>query len=162
MKKVLIYLLIIAIGSAGVYYGLNKYNNKKDNHVDNTKADTNKDDKTNKNNKDDDTEIVPSRDAFISETIKLQTLAENYNDNNPCKCYNVKDLDRNTSLSGSILVYTNDDLFISNMWLSNGYYFLDGADNASASNLVESSEEASLYCGEENADTQSSLCSINN
>ena len=162
MKKVLIYLLIIAIGSAGVYYGLNKYNNKKDNHVDNTKADANKDDKTNKNNKDDDTEIVPSRDAFISEAIKLQTLAENYNDNNPCKCYNVKDLDRNTSLSGSILVYTNDDLFISNMWLSNGYYFLDGADNASANNLVESSEDASLYCGEENADTQSNLCSINN
>ncbi|MBR5662072.1 MAG: hypothetical protein IKX00_00295 [Bacilli bacterium] len=162
MKKVLIYLLIIAIGSAGVYYGLTKYNNKDNKQTNNTNKGTNKksNNTNNKIEKDDNTEIVPSRDAFISEAIKLQTLAENANSNDPCKCYSVQDLDKNTSLSGSILVYTNDDLFISNMWLSNGYYLLDGYDNPAANNLIESKETASLYCGEESADVKSSLCSI--
>lgn len=152
MKKILIYLLIITIGTAGVYYGLTKYNHKNN--------DTKEEKETNVPKKEKE-EIIPSKDAFVSEAIKLQTLAENIGGNEACKCYNVKDLDRNTSLTGSILVYTNDDLFISSMWLSNGYYILDGLDSVATGLLEESNEQASLYCGEESMDVQSSLCPTN-
>ena len=162
MKKVLIYLLIIAIGSGGVYYGLTKYNKKSNTPKENNNSNKSNDNTTNNSNvNNQNTEIVPSRDGFVSEAIKLQTLAENQNNNETCKCYNVKDLDRNTSLTGSILVYTNDDLFISTMWLSNGYYVLNGSDSVATDALEESLEPASLYCGEASPDVQSSLCASN-
>lgn len=158
MKKILIYLIIIALGSGSVYYFLTSYKNKdKEKIISRSNSKNNNQAVNNEENE----EIIPSKDAFISEAIKLQTLAENKENNQTCKCYNVKELDRNTSLSGSILVYTLDDLFVSTMWLSNGYYFLNGLDNASTANLEESSEAASLYCGEENATTQSRLCATN-
>ena len=152
MKKFIIYVLIIAIGAAGVYYGLTKYNEKKDEP---------KKQEVKKDINDEKKDVVPSRDGFVSEAIKLQTLAENKENNVVCKCYNVKDLDKNTSLTGSILVYTIDDLFVSSMWLSNGYYILDGYDNAATGLLEESTEQASLYCGEADASSQSSLCATN-
>ena len=161
MKKVLIYLLIIAIGSTGVYYGLTKYNQDDKSSKETSKANKVVDTTDDNNNNNTVSEVVPSRDGFVSEAIKLQTLAENQNGNDPCRCYNVKDLDRNTSLTGSILVFTNDDLFISNMWLSNGYYMLNGTDTVATELLEESKEEASIYCGEANAETKSSLCATN-
>lgn len=155
MKKLLIYIIIIAIGTFCVYYGLNFLNNKKEDKIhisDNTvKKDITKND----------TEVIPSRDAFVSEAIKLQTLAENKENNQTCKCYNVKELDRNTSLAGSILVYTIDDLFVSSMWLSNGYYILEESDSVATGLLEESSKQASFYCGEESASSQPSLCATN-
>lgn len=153
MKKVLIFMVIIAIGAGGVYYGLSRLDNKKQEktHINDNKPKEEKETE----------EIIPSRDAFVSEAIKLQTLAENKENNQTCKCYNVKDLDRNTSLSGSILVYTSDDLFISNMWLSNGYYILDGSDSVATGLLEESSDQASLYCGEESLSVTPSLCATN-
>ena len=57
MKKILIYLLIITIGTAGVYYGLTKYNHKKD--------DTKEEKETNVPKKEKE-EIIPSKDAFVS------------------------------------------------------------------------------------------------
>ena len=153
MKKVLIFIIVVIIGAGAVYFGLNYFDKK--------------DDKKTKGNdqvvekKKDDTEVIPSRDAFVSEAIKLQTLADNKGGNETCKCYNVKDLDRNTTLTGSILVYTLDDLYISTMWLSNGYYILDGSESAATGNLEESSEQASLYCGEESLSVQPSLCATN-
>ena len=157
MKKVLTYLLIIAIGSAGVYYGLTYMNKNKNDKQEIKTNDT----QVAKDDTNDDTEIVPSRDGFVSEAIKLQTLAENKEGNQTCKCYNVKDLDRNTSLTGSILVHTLDDLFISTMWLSNGYYILKESDSVATGLLEESSEQASLYCGEDNASVESRLCATN-
>ena len=154
MKKVLIYLIIIIIGTGGVYYGLTVFNkNKEDKKVVNNDNNNNKEEEKK--------EIIPSRDAFVSEAIKLQTLAENKESNQTCKCYNVKDLDRNTSLSGSILVYTIDDLFVSSMWLSNGYYILDGSDNVATGLLEESDAQASIYCGEENSSDEPKLCATN-
>lgn len=153
MKKVLIYLIIIGLGAGAVYYGLTKYNKKND---EKKVVDT-----PSKKEEEKDEEIIPSRDAFVSEAIKLQTLAENKENNQTCKCYSVKDLDRNTSLTGSILVYTSDDLFVSNMWLSNGYYILNGYDNVATGLLEESSEQASLYCGEESMSVTPSLCATN-
>lgn len=155
MKKVLIYLVVIAIGAAGVYYGLTAMNNKKD---DNKIV---KKDKEQKEENKEETEVIPSRDAFVSEAIKLQTLAENKENNQTCRCYNVKDIDKNTSLTGSILVHTLDDLFVSTMWLSNGYYILNESDSIATGLLEESSDQASLYCGEENASVQSRLCATN-
>ena len=161
MKKVLLYLLIIALGSVGVYYGLTKYNNN-DNNTKLSKYNNTNEEKDNNDIKEKDTtEIIPSRDGFISEAIKLQTLAENKNSNESCVCYNVKELDKNTSLSGSILVYTNDDLFLTSMWLGNGYYLVNGVDSVATDVLEESSEEPSLYCGETSADIKSSLCTAN-
>ena len=148
MKKIIMYLLIIVIGAAGVYYGLTKFYEKKDE----PKVEKSVEEKPKE-------EVIPSKDAFVSEAIKLQTLAENEENNQTCKCYNVKDLDKNTTLSGSILVHTVDDLFISTMWLSNGYYILDGSETAATGVLTESSDQASLYCGETSASQQSSLCS---
>lgn len=150
MKKALLYLLIIAIGAGGVYYGLTVLN--KDKEVAKPKQDANQEPKP---------EVVPSKDGFVSEAIKLQTLAENKEGNDTCKCYNVKDLDKNTSLTGSILVYTIDDLFVSSMWLSNGYYLLDGSESVATGLLEESRETASLYCGEDSPSTQSELCATN-
>lgn len=155
MKKVLIYFVVIAIGAAGVYYGLTAVNNKKaDNKI-------TEESKVAKEEKKEETEVIPSRDAFVSEAIKLQTLAENKENNQTCRCYNVKDIDKNTSLTGSILVHTLDDLFVSTLWLSNGYYILNESDSVATGLLEESSEQASLYCGEENASVQSRLCATN-
>lgn len=150
MKKVLVYILIIIIGAGGVYYGLVKLNNKKTTKGSGEPKPVEKKD-----------EVIPSRDSFMEEAIKLQTLAENTNNNNSCKCYNVKSLDPNTKLTGSILVYTIDDLFVSSLWLSNGYYLLDGAENVASGLIEETDESASIYCGEESASTQSSLCAKN-
>ena len=150
MKKVLLYILIIILGAAGVYFALVKLNSKKEQSKPKQNVTENK-----KEN------IVPSKDDFITEAIKLQTLAEDAGANQTCKCYNVKTLDPNTTLSGSILVYTIDDLFVSSLWLSNGYYLLDGFENASAGLLEESKESASQYCGEESASVESSLCAKN-
>ena len=157
MKKVLIYIIIVAIGAYGVYYALGQMDKNKTS----TKIPENYEEKKDKEQQLLDEEIIPSKDAFVSEAIKLQTLAENKESNQTCKCYNVKDLDKNTSLYGSILVYTSDDLFISSMWLSNGYYKLDGSDTVSTGELIESSDKASLYCGESSMDVQSSLCATN-
>ena len=153
MKKVLIFLIIVIIGAGGVYYGLDYYNSKK--------GEKTVEPKKSKQKKEDEPEVIPSRDAFVSEAIKLQTLAENKDGNATCKCYNAKDLDKNTTLSGSILVYTLDDLYVSTMWLSNGYYILDGSESAATGNLEESSEQASLYCGEESLSVRPSLCATN-
>ena len=150
MKKVLVYMLIIVIGTVGVYYGLVKLNEKKDN----TPKVTQKKDKKEET-------VIPSKDSFMEEAIKLQTLAENKNGNNSCKCYKVKDIDPNSKLNGSILVYTVDDLFVSSLWLSNGYYLLNGTENVAVGLIEETSETASIYCGEESASTQSSLCASN-
>lgn len=156
MKKVLICIIIVLIGAAGVYFGLDKAEVVREN------APEKKEEKKQVVSKPEDkTEVIPSRDAFVSEAIKLQTLAENENSNDTCKCYNVKDLDHNTSLTGSILVYTIDDLFVTSMWLSNGYYLLKQSDSVATGLLEESSEQASLYCGEENPSQQSSLCATN-
>lgn len=149
MKKFLGYLLILIIGSAGVYYGLLKYNEKT------TKETNKKQEKIAKKNHD---EKIPSKDDFLNEALKLQTLAENTNGNDTCKCYNVKDLDHNTPLTGSILVYTVGDLFISNLWVSNGYYILDNTENVSSVEITESKETASLYCGENTKGARPSLC----
>lgn len=157
MKKVLICIIIVAIGAAGVYYGLD-YLDKNNNLSNSIKS--KKIVKVDEEEKEE-TEVIPSKDSFVSEATKLQTLAENEENNQTCKCYNVKDLDKNTSLTGSILVYTSDDLFLSKMWLSNGYYILDGSEQADTYSLVESSDQASLYCGEADASTQSSLCATN-
>lgn len=147
MKKVLSYVLIIAIGASGVYFALDKINSKETpvKQVSKKKTLAKK-------------EVIPSKDSFVEEAIKLQTLAENNNGNDICKCYNVKDLDPNTSLTGSILVYTVGDLFVSNMWLSNGYYMLDSSENVSVGLLNETSLSASEYCGEVSANIKSSLC----
>lgn len=153
MKKVLIFLIIVIIGAGGVYFGLDYYNRKKDSKTNKSVKEDNK--------KDVEPEVIPSRDAFVSEAIKLQTLAENKDGNDTCKCYNVKDLDKNTTLSGSILVYTLDDLYVSTMWLSNGYYILDGSESAATGNLDESSEQASIYCGAESLSVRPSLCTTN-
>jgi uncharacterized protein YxeA len=153
MKKVLIFIIIVIIGAGGVYFGLDYYNQRKDNKTDKQQKNVEK--------KEEDTEVIPSRDAFVSEAIKLQTLADNKDSNDTCKCYNAKDLDKNTTLSGSILVYTLDDLYVSTMWLSNGYYILDGYESAATGNLEESSEQASLYCGEESLSVRPSLCATN-
>ena len=150
MKKILIYILIIIIGAVGVYFVLTKLNNKPDNIIKTKKTD-------NKNT----SEVVPSKDEFINEAIKLQTLAENTNGNDSCKCYNAKDLDPNTTLTGSILVYTIDDLFVSSLWLSNGYYILNESENAAVGLLEESKETASIYCGESSLNVKSSLCAKN-
>ena len=147
LKKVLTYLLIIIVGAAGVYYALDKFNKQETKTTEAPKKKTIAK-----------REVIPSKDSFVEEAIKLQTLAENNNGNDICKCYNVKDLDPNTSLKGSILVYTVGDLFVSNMWLSNGYYLLDNSENVSIGVLEESSADASIYCGESSANIQSSLC----
>lgn len=149
MKKVL-YLLTLLIGAGLIYYGISYFNNDK-------KVEKPKENETIKN----ETETVPSKDAFISEAIKLQTLAENKGDNETCRCYKVKELDVNSPLTGSILVYTIDDLFVSSMWLSNGYYILDGTENAATGLLEESSNQASQYCGEQDSTTEPSLCAVN-
>ena len=157
MKKVLICIIVVVIGATAVYYGLDYFD--KNNNLSNS-IKSKKIVKVDEEEKEE-TEVIPSKDSFVSEAIKLQTLAENEESNQTCKCYNVKDLDKNTSLTGSILVYTSDDLFLSKMWLSNGYYILDGSEQADTYSLVESSDQASLYCGETDASTQSSLCATN-
>lgn len=149
MKKFFIYLIVIVIGAAAVYYGLTKFN-KKD-----TKQSV-KDDGEKPVEK---TNAIPSRDDFISEAKKLQMLAEESNGTDICKCYNAKELDPNTSLSGSILIFTSGDIYLSNLWLSNGYYIIDDSEVVSSGLVEESSKQASLYCGEESADIQSRLCS---
>ena len=159
MKKVLICIIIVVIGSLGVYYGLTKVDDDSKPFSSSKKENSNTSTTTKEENEK--PEVVPSRDAFVSEAIKLQTLAENQNSNDTCKCYNVKELDKNTSLTGSILVYTIDDLFVTSMWLSNGYYILNQSDSVATGQLEESSEQASIYCGEESASQQSSLCASN-
>lgn len=149
MKKVLGYLFVLVIGAAGVYYALLKYNEK---------SNVKKADKTPKIISKSNNEPIPSKDDFLNEAIKLQTLAENTNGNDTCKCYNVKDLDYNTSLTGSILVYTVGDLFVSNLWVSNGYYMLDNSENISSVEIIESKDTASLYCGESSMSSRPALC----
>ena len=150
MKKILTYLIIIIVGAACVYYGLTVYNIKeepKERKSLTVKESTN--------------EVIPSKDDFVKEAIKLQTLAEGKNNNETCTCYNPKDLDINTSLSGSILVYTVDDLFTSSLWLSNGYYLLNESENVATGLLETSSDQASLNCGEEAGVTEYKLCAKN-
>lgn len=150
MKKFLLYFLILIVGSTGVYFGLLKFNEYK--KVDKHKTKEKIQAKTEEEN------IIPSKDDFISEAIKLQTLAENTNGNDTCKCFNVKDLDRNTNLTGSILVYTVGDLFVSNVWVSNGYYMFNSVENISSTDIIETNEQASVYCGEANSSSVSPLC----
>lgn len=152
MKKFFVYLIIILVGAAGVYFALCKYNKK--------------DEKQPKKEKEQavekvEEEKVPSKDEFVTEATKLQMLAEDINGANTCKCYNVKDIDKNTKLNGSILVYTSGDIYLSSMWLSNGYYYIENSEVISAGLLDESSEKASIYCGEDNINTPSRLCDIN-
>ena len=150
MKKFLIYFLIVVIGAAAIYYGLCIYNKKPEKEPEKpTEPAPEK------------KEVIPSKDEFVIEATKLQTLAEDVNGNDICKCYNVKELDPNTKLTGSILVYTSGDIYVSNMWLSNGYYLLDNSEIVSGGILEESSEQASLYCGEASANVQSRLCDTN-
>ena len=152
MKKFFVYLIIIVVGAAGVYYALCKYNENKDAKPKKEKE---------KVVESVEEEKIPSKDEFVTEATKLQMLAEDINGANICKCYNVKDIDKNTTLDGSILVYTSGDIYLSSMWLSNGYYYIENAEVITAGMLDESSEEASIYCGEANKDTQSRLCDTN-
>jgi len=149
MLKKFVYILIVIIGAGCIYFALTKINEKKDN-------------KTSENNKTTQEQSIsdkkPTRDEFIEEATKLQMLAESTNGNETCKCYNVKELDHNTPMTGSILVYTSGDLFISNLWLSNGYYILDNSENVSSGLVEESDQTASIYCGESSANEKSSLC----
>ncbi len=149
MKKFFVYLLVILIGAAAVYFFLYKYNQKEDKKIEDEKSDKIVEE----------SEVVPSRDDFINEVTKLQMLAENANGNNICKCYSPQDLDPNTKIKGSILVYTSGDIYLSNLWLSNGHYIIDDSEVVSSGLVEESSEQASLYCGEESSDIQSRLCS---
>ena len=149
MKKFFGYLFVLIAGSAGVYYALLKYNEK---------TTENKDNKQEKIVTKTPEEKIPSKDDFLNEAIKLQTLAENTNGSETCKCYNVKDLDYNTTLTGSILVYTVGDLFVSNLWVSNGYYMLNNTENVSSVEIIETKDSASLYCGEKNKNSKPSLC----
>ena len=149
MKKFFVYLIVILIGAAAVYFFLYKYNQKDDKKPEDKKV----------NDVVEEKEVVPNRDDFINEATKLQMLAENNNGNDICKCYSPQDLDPNTKLKGSILVYTSGDIYLSNLWLSNGYYIIDNSEVVSSGLVEESSKQASLYCGEESAGIQSRLCS---
>lgn len=153
MKKFLLYILIIALGSFGVYYGLTK--------TDLLQKKEEKSPKVIKPNKTESKNKIPSKDEFVAEATKLQTLAENKAGNNTCTCYSTKDIDPTTNLEGSILVYTIDDLFVSSLWLSNGYYLLDGTENASVGLLEETDNAASKYCGEASKNETSALCYTN-
>lgn len=149
MKKFLVCLIVIFVGAGAVYFCLCKVNKK--------------DDKKgiieNSSKIEEETIVIPSRDDFIEEATKLQMLAENKNGISTCTCYNVKDLDPNTNLRGSILVYTSGDIYLSNMWLSNGYYIIDDSEVVTSGLVEESNKDASIYCGENSSDIQSSLCS---
>ena len=149
MKKAFVYILIILIGAVGVYFALTRINQKKEKQPEklNQQQGDNKPE-----------EKVPSRDDFINEATKLQLLAENKNCADTCHCYTVKELDPNSKLSGSILVYTSGDIFLSNMWLSNGYYIIDNSEVVTSGLVQESSERASNYCGESSPGIKSSLC----
>ena len=151
MKKIFMYILIIMIGAAVFYFALTKLINNKE-EVEKPKhknPDTQKPAET------------PKKEDFVNEAVKLQNTAERKGEDLTCKCFNVKDLDSSSSLIGSILVYTVDDLFISTMWLSNGYYLLDGVERAAIGNVDDSSDMASIYCGEESKDVTPSLCAKN-
>ncbi len=153
MKKFILLLFIIIIGAAAVYFSLDKLDFlKKEEPVKKVQ---------NKKNNEANTKKISSKDDFIEEAIKLQTLAENKENNSTCRCYQVKELDPNSNMEGSILVYTVDDLFVSNMWLSNGTYLLDGFENASPALVETSSDSASKYCGESSYGVTSSLCAKN-
>lgn len=149
MKKIFGYFFVIAIGALGVYFCLCKVNKK----------DEKKGVADNSAKIEEEKVIVPSRDDFIEEATKLQMLAENRNGTSTCTCYNAKDLDPNTNLKGSILVYTSGDIYLSNMWLSNGYYIIEDSEIVTSGLVEESDKEASLYCGESSSTVQSSLCS---
>lgn len=148
MKKILVCLIII-LGSTGVYFGLCKINEPQ-------KTVTNK--QIAKVEEAENKEVLPNIDDFVSEAVKLQILAEEKAGNDTCKCFSLNEIDSNTTLSGSILVYTVDDLYTSSLWLSNGYYLIDGSENASTGVVEESSETASLYCGESSKNIKSNLC----
>ena len=60
MKKVLIYLIIVAIGAYGVYYALGQMDKNKSNTKTNETSDIKNDSKP----QDVDEEIIPSKDAF--------------------------------------------------------------------------------------------------
>ena len=151
MKKIFIYIFIIVIGAAAFYFGLTLLNKDK---KETPKTDV-------KEPKKEEKVSIPTKEEFVNEAIKLQNTAERKGEDLTCKCYNVKELDSSSPLSGSILVYTVDDLFISTMWLSNGYYMLDGTENAAIGILDETSETASIYCGESSKDITPSLCAKN-
>ena len=149
MKKVIIFLLIVIVGATAVYFSLDKLNKK---------SGSNPSAPVEKNASSDKNEEAPTKDAFVKEAERLQSIAENREENVTCKCYSVKDLDPSSKLVGSILVHTTDDLFVSTMWLSNGYYLLDGVESAAVGTVEDSADTASLYCGEESANSVSSLC----
>ena len=150
MKKFFGYFFVVAAGAIGVYFCLCKMNkiNKQTDVIESTSEI--KEEKV----------VVPSRDDFINEATKLQVLAENKNGNSTCTCYNVKELDPNSKLKGSILVYTSGDIYLSNMWLSNGYYIIEDSEIVTSGLVEESDKEASIYCGESSSDVQPSLCSV--
>lgn len=152
MKKFLAYVLIILIGATGVYFGLTKLNKKDEKKQ--PDASEKKEEEKNEN------EIIPSKESFVTEATKLQTLAENTNGTETCKCYNAKELDRNTSLNGSILVYTSGDIFVSSVWLSNGYYYIEDSEYIAEGMLEESDKTASVYCGETSTDVRSYHCDL--
>lgn len=153
MFKKFMYLLIIIIGAGAVYFGLTKFNAKESKPKEkNTPTAKNHEEKNKK----------PTVEEFVEEATKLQTLAESTNGNETCRCYNVKELDHNTTMTGSILVYTSGDLFISNLWLSNGYYILNDSENVSSGLLEDSNETASIYCGQSSASEKSPLCFSDN
>lgn len=160
MKKIFLFVLIIIVGSFMVYSGLN-YFDSSNKYKDSDVAVNNSEIKNTNGIGGEVINSVPSKDEFVKEALKLQTLAENVEDNQTCKCYKLKDLDYNTKLTGSILVYSVDDLFISNVWISNGYYLLDGVESVVSGNVEETNVTASLYCGEANESIVSTLCSTN-
>lgn len=151
MKKFLTYIIIILIGAAGVYFALTKLNKKDD------KKEPEVSEKTEEKKEE---EVIPGKDEFVREATKLQTLAENTNGTETCKCYNVKELDRNTKLSGSVLVYTSGDIFVSNVWLSNGYYYIEDSEIVTEGMLEETNQTASIYCGETSSDVRSYHCDL--
>ena len=104
---------------------------------------------------------INTKETFVTEAERLNNLVEQNANNETCKCYDIKELDANTKLSGSILLYTIDDLFITNLWLSDGKYIVNGHEDLIDENIEESTETASSFCGETSKDIQSSLCPTN-
>ena len=151
MKKILLYILIVVIGASAFYFGLTKIIKEK-REVEKLKP---------KKQETQTPSSVPTKEDFVNEAVMLQNTAERKGEDLTCKCYMVKDLDSSSKLTGSILVYTVDDLFISTMWLSNGYYLLDGVESAAIGNVDDSTETASTYCGEVSRDVTPSLCAKN-
>lgn len=154
MKKVILFIIFVLIGATAVYFSLDKINSSIPKEKETTESKKVNDKKENKEES-----VKSTKDDFVMQANRLQVLAEQKNGDITCKCYNIKELDSSSKLTGSILVHTIDDLYVSTMWISNGYYMLDGVENAAVGIVDDTNEDASIYCGEDSAEAVSSLCS---